>query len=133
MISCENATSQAPRVARSGIVTLPSWPPPFSAIAVPARRLGDSLGGGPRSSDYYTLAEITGCKPINLPGLALFGVFSLLCGMADAVWQVILSRILFGFSGAGLGTISVVTLGKAVGRSARDRPWAFSLRRRQSI
>nr|WP_294503874.1 MFS transporter [uncultured Rhodopila sp.] len=64
---------------------------------------------------YARLAEIGGRKLIYLLAFALFGVFSLLCGMANALWQLILFRILLGVAGAGLGANSVVVLVKAVG------------------
>ena len=70
---------------------------------------------------FARIAEIAGRKLMYLFGFALFGIASMLCGLAPDLPLLILFRVLQGISGAMLGANSIVILVAAAGPERRGR------------
>ena len=70
---------------------------------------------------FARIAEIAGRKLMYLLGFALFGIASMLCGLAPDLPLLILFRVLQGISGAMLGANSIVILVAAAGPERRGR------------
>jgi EmrB/QacA subfamily drug resistance transporter len=70
---------------------------------------------------FARLVEIAGRKLLYLLGFALFGLFSLLCGFAADLPQLIALRALLGIGGALLGANAVVIVVRAAGADRQER------------
>jgi EmrB/QacA subfamily drug resistance transporter len=68
---------------------------------------------------FARLADIAGRKTLYLAGFALFGVGSVLCGLAPTLGWLIVFRLLQGVAGALLGANSVAILVAAAGPARR--------------
>jgi EmrB/QacA subfamily drug resistance transporter len=70
---------------------------------------------------FARLAAIGGRKSLYLCGFALFGLFSMLCGVAEDLTSLIVFRLLQGASGAMLGANSLAVLVAAAGPGRRGK------------
>ncbi|KAK9490442.1 major facilitator superfamily domain-containing protein [Lipomyces doorenjongii] len=63
---------------------------------------------------YGKLSDIFGRKPLLLICNVLFGVGSILCGLAPNLWFLVFARVVAGTGGGGLTTLSAITLSDIV-------------------
>ncbi|KAK9462052.1 major facilitator superfamily domain-containing protein [Lipomyces oligophaga] len=68
---------------------------------------------------YGKLSDIFGRKPLLLISNVLFGIGSVLCGIAPNMWFLVAARAIAGTGGGGLSTLSAITLSDIV--SLRQR------------
>ncbi|KAK7207114.1 MFS multidrug transporter [Myxozyma melibiosi] len=68
---------------------------------------------------YGKLSDIFGRKPLLLVSNVLFGIGSVLCGVAPNIWFLVFARVIAGSGGGGLTTLSAITLSDIV--SLRQR------------
>ena len=60
------------------------------------------------------LGDLTGRRRLLLAGLALFAVASILCGLAPALWLLIVARALQGFGAATMMALAMALVGDSV-------------------
>ncbi|KAK9367095.1 major facilitator superfamily domain-containing protein [Lipomyces kononenkoae] len=63
---------------------------------------------------YGKLSDIFGRKPVLLICNVLFGVGSVLCGLAPNLWFLVFARVVAGTGGGGLTSLSAITLSDIV-------------------
>ena len=71
------------------------------------------------------LADRFGRRPVMLCGVALFALFSLLCGMAQTVEQLIIARALQGAAASVEAVLLLAIIGDIF--APKDRPKAFAI------
>lgn len=70
---------------------------------------------------FGKLSDIYGRRAMLLPAIVLFAVASLLCGLAQDLWQLIAARALQGIGGAGLVSMSQAAIADVVSPRERGR------------
>ncbi|KAK9370762.1 major facilitator superfamily domain-containing protein [Lipomyces kononenkoae] len=68
---------------------------------------------------YGKLSDLFGRKPVLLTCNVLFGIGSVLCGIAPSLWFLVAARVIAGAGGGGLYTLSAIILSDIV--SLRQR------------
>ncbi|KAK9473641.1 major facilitator superfamily domain-containing protein [Dipodascopsis tothii] len=63
---------------------------------------------------YGKVSDVFGRKPVVLFSNVLFGVGSVLCGLSNSIWFLVFARVIAGIGGAGLTSMSAITLSDIV-------------------
>ncbi|KAK9461942.1 major facilitator superfamily domain-containing protein [Lipomyces oligophaga] len=63
---------------------------------------------------YGKISDIYGRKPVLLVCNVLFGVGSVLCGIAPTMWFLVIARMVAGLGGGGLTSLTAITLSDIV-------------------
>ncbi len=76
---------------------------------------------------YGKLSDIYGRKPAFVVSILVFLIGSVLCGLADSMFTLILFRALQGLGAGGLITLAQTTIGDVVSPRERGRYQGLSL------
>lgn len=74
---------------------------------------------------YGRLSDIYGRRALMLPAIVLFVIASVLCALADSLWQLIAFRALQGLGGAGLMAMAQAAIADVVAPRERGKYQAY--------
>lgn len=74
---------------------------------------------------YGRLSDIYGRRALLLPGIVIFVIASVLCGVAQTLWQLIAFRALQGLGGAGLMAMAQAAIADVVAPRERGKYQAY--------